>query len=1213
MKNGIRNSILNQITKKEIVLTGLLAFFVLATVLFPLGNLERITVSGNEKQYWGIAMSLLGQDWANYLNSESMTGIGYSLVLLPICMLAENSVLAYKAAIIFNGCIWTISYVVSVCVAKKIINTNSCFLSIGCFSISLFPIYADSKMYIGPDALLYLLFWLAVGLIYDFYKEGSKGKLMWLAVDIIISIWLAPIMISFAIGSGLFLLFALQRKKIEEVLLMKWIFLVLLGCLAGNITEQLLFYKIFSGKNIIYSIGIQVLIERIISNWTNKGIVGCLFSIISKFYSVCVNTLGFILPVFFLFYKEYKLIKTKKESAIIVYLSFIFISVFFITGLSYMGNNEGIDISYFNLGMIPIIVGPLLLIAMDFIWKMKKHSYGIWICVLTLFLTTILLVSPTEIFHPLEVEDFGENSGILSIFQEEGKTLSENLILMAVAVIFIFLILATLLFAKNHTSQKGRLIIGALCPLILIGCAGWMNYGIYAKKVWKENIFLSNKYQSVASILQRTSGDLYYLASDTEEPEQEDDIYALQMLLGRKDLHWISDDKNEQEKLWSEIVKNKNKIGIITKGDYRILGKKLEEYELLYLTKDIAIWGCSGSQMENEIEKLVCKQEEKAEKVKDGSRKIYGDGVYLSPGTYVVKYTFKVKTDKENQSIGKIAIKDNYTTFQVMDIGIDQIQNKNYVALEVPFTSNRVLENVRFQINQRSGSKISEVQVSYQKQSNEYCLAMNDCTDMDSILSTITNLNEKTNSQGKVGYVSNEKGSTDYIKQIQNADHIMMEHVGIDKVEGFDYLIFRTEPKEYYDLLEKYEILKINSEYTLLALSDSIQAKIVREQQGFSYSNKRKLDIRCFLNEKEDGTYGTQLPINLPSGVYSYIVNLELKENQRGQDKLGKIVLTSGEEILESVNLVASQFNQQNKYMLEIPIISPENISDLKIELEENQGVQLEAIPYAIELQRKSFSIGVDDSDGIQRFAEIINNCNLDLETKMVYMIDDSSDYEKQDDLFEYIHSLLPKTQLEMKKYHSLMDSNGDFFVLTRGYSPLYFELAKKYTIVASSASYLLWTSSEGNLLEQAVWHGGTVLSQNTKIAADCLIQLQKEDSISYLSSGNYKIYMSLELYDQEDYDTIEVGLSRDKTENELQEEIKELQDWNYTKSEIESLLDPVTYTDTETYSTRDFENGTLVTSVFIRCPKETMHLRPLCFSQKGSKIKATITWIELL
>lgn len=118
MKDGSKRFSLTN-NKKERILTGFLAMFILFTSLWPIRHLDQITTLGEEKQYWGATMSLLGQNWSYYMEGEMLISYGYSLILLPICFFIKNASFAYKVAFILNGCFWVLAYLCSVRVGKK--------------------------------------------------------------------------------------------------------------------------------------------------------------------------------------------------------------------------------------------------------------------------------------------------------------------------------------------------------------------------------------------------------------------------------------------------------------------------------------------------------------------------------------------------------------------------------------------------------------------------------------------------------------------------------------------------------------------------------------------------------------------------------------------------------------------------------------------------------------------------------------------------------------------------------------------------------------------------------------------------------------------------------------------------------------------------------------------------------------------------------------
>jgi hypothetical protein len=1208
VKSGIQYSPSN---KKEFILTGLFAMCILATVLLPIRDLDQITTLGNEMQYWGGAMTLLGQDWSQYFSSQSIVGYGYSFFLVPICALFHNAMVAYKIAILCNGVIWLLAYFYSIHVTKKMGNGSLCFRATSCFLIMILPIYAESRALVGPEALLTLLCWIAVSFICDLHKEEKKSKrtVFYLAIDVILAIWLNPIMISLAIGTGLYLLISYFQHKIEEEELLKWALLVVCGILIVTIIEQFFLRKVFCYTDATYSVGIQTLLETMITNWTTRGIAGFFMSFFGRIYSICINTFGLILPAVVLVYQECK--KRKQSSGVIVYAGLVFLICILMVSCVYMGNGSEQDNTIYSLSMLPVVCGPLLFLSMEYLYKTKIQHKQILLGILGIFLIVAGLISVNNLLNISLIGSIHNNSGLFEIFRESGKSSTVIIFTAAAMMAVIWMVLAIFWRIREKIIKQYKMLsIGLtfVCFLVLGGYSLWTGYQIVSVKVVEENKTYTSKYQFAARVLRGTSGKVYYIESEEESDTEESDKFILQMLMGRKKLNWISNEDQTQEGTWEQIEKE-NAV-ILTSGDYEGWIDKLADYRVLYLDKNIVMWGKEDSNLQDEIDAVVCTKEKKAAKTSGGKTKEYGENIYLSPGTYVARYTLKVKKYKENQSIATMTVKDQYGTLQ--KIKLEDPGEETSITVEVPFTSKQVLEKVSFQISQGKGCKFTVSSVTYQKQSSVYNLGLNNQTEMEEIFSQIDRIDDLTGEKGKAAFVTEETGSLQYVQEQYGEIEVeKLDSVETEEIRSFDYLIFPTEPREYYDLLNDYTILGYSDSYVLLSPTDSARTQALEKEQGFSYSTGKRLDIRCFLPLNEEQEYNRDSSISLQSGSYQFIANLVLEKAEGVQGKIGTLYVMNGKKTVNSVDVERSQFGENNVCEVQVPFVCKVRMNGLKLTFEPEDGISVALTPTYIELNRKNFSVGVDDPSAMEEFASIIKNVNG--ESRVAYMVATAFDRSQQEDIFEDLRQWLPTAQLEANTFSELKERNDELFVITSGYSTAYFKMASQYTIIASSQNYLLWVSNDGSLLEQALKCGGTILSTDGKIAASCIRQMQLDGSISNLYAGKYRIYLSVELCEEKEYDTIEIGLVRNKTSDELEEEYSKLQDANYTEEEIDQLVNPVVYTETQIYSTEDFDHQSLITSMEIHCPKEMKNLEPVCMSKKGSKVEAQITWIEYL
>lgn len=1205
MKNGSKNSILNHTTKKETILTGLLAVLVLATVLLPIRNLDQITSLGHEIEYWGGAMSLLGQDWAYYMDSNAIVSYGYSLVLLPICMIFQNASLAYKASIVLNGCFWVLAYLCSVTVGRKISKEASPYVSIiGCFLIFLLPIYTGSRALIGPEALLILLFWESVNLVYDLQQDFSSRKFVCLGILMVISVWMEPGMIAAVVGTIIYLYLLMKDEKINEEKLLKWILFVLIGVIAGSFLEQFFTYQLGQSAEMVLKSGMQNLMDQIMANWTNQGIVGIFFSFIGKIFTLSVNTFGLVLPIFA--GMIYCLKNSKDERTVEQYINIVFLIVCVTIALCYAGNQGEV---YFNFGFCSIVVGPVLLIGINKLLTMDHWMEKAILYIACLFTVTILA---TYLFKNGGgiIDNIG--TGVLSYFNHNMESITGMIYYGAAVTAIVFLL--GLVFLRTTGKKTWISIVMAIGSIFVVAVAGTVaNKGILLEEV-EHKQDANRELHTVSNILDRISGEIYYFQSYHQTDK---DIAALQMLTRRKNVQWMQNKDGAQEELCESVRENKKNSLILTAEPYKKWENKMEGYEPVYLTGKIIVWATKESDAFQEIEDILTAKDKKANKTESGRKSSYGKNITLARGTYVARYKLTVQKYNEEKGIGKVLVQDNRGILQLQSLDELNLKPGKETVVEIPFTSDIVMENVQFKVNGNKGSKIQVKQVSYQKKTSTYAIGLDNHPHMKEIYSVIKNTDQELGKRGSILCVDSIYGEKN-IQTDMNYLNALFEGYQIDRAQSTEnaeyanYLIFETEPREYFDLLGNYSILKMNEAYTLLAKTGSPECIQVEKTQGYLYSEKQKIDIRAFLQSDKDGSYHMTKPFILQGGEYNFIVNIRLLSNSKNKEKLGTISLKNGEKKLAGITLNAEHFQGKDVCEVAIPVVYKSTARKLHVTADMKAGVKVEIEPASVELKSQNYTIGIEENQ-LSSFANIVNK--TDKKAKVSFYVTEQ-EHDKNLYSFDYLESLMPECDFNTSTYNELMDETGDTFVITSGYSTAYFKMVPKYTIISRAGKYLLWARSDGKYIVDAMDYGATMYSQGNKISPYCLAKVQginTRNGFSNFYPGKYRIYLNVEIKDARKHDTIEIGLSRDKTQSELNTDVELLEAQGYLEKDIDKLLEKTYYTDTRSYDILEFAEDELITTIDVVCPKGFKNLKPVCYSWKGSKVTAEVAWVELI
>lgn len=1197
MKNTNRKSLLRQINKEYIV-TGLLAALVLATVLFPIRDLDQITTLGNEIQYWGGAMSVLGQDWSYYMDGEALVSYGYSLILVPICMLFENASFAYKAAIILNGFIWMTSYIYSVAVGKKILKKSSPYLVvISCFLIFLLPVYLSSKLLISPVPLLILMFWVCLDLVMRITQFYKTRYFIFLGIISIIMVWLEPMMIAIVLSTILYLGLLVKTERLEENKLLKWVLFVVIGVIIGNIVEQIFLHHVFDMQEFIYNSGLQILLDNLIENFSEYGLIYFIFSVIGKVFSCIINTLS----VLIFFFPVVKRVVKNKIIDIETYLSIVLILGFLITSMYWMTDSVNTGDILFNYGMMPVVLGAVLLIAIRELLQMVQWEKLVFCNIIFIFGLTITI---DYLFKKGGILKDEINIGIISYIQRKASAVGTFYYCSVIAVIGLLLVVFAikLLKVQMHWKIINRALLGLIGFIAVIGGIN-LNFSIAKESVLSEQKEYSSFFQ-ISEIINAAPVSSYYFEDQSQMDLQ---MPVLQMLSNKKDINYIE----------KEEYQDKKKFGlIITSNDYSKWKESLGEYEIIYLSNEYILWS-DDVDMQRIADNIIKLKEKKAKKINGGRNSSYGENIILSPGTYIAHFDLEIKNYK-GKEIGNLLIQDKAGVLQEIPINSQNVELNKRIIIDVPFTSELIMDDVEFKVRGIKGNKIKTYKVSYQKENSQYSIGLNNREDIKELYLFIKEIDQEIGSLGTIEYVDSIHEDTssniDYLKSLFEKYEIKKTRDVTLTNTSADYLIFETQGREYYGLLPEYSVLLMNDSYALLAKKYSPQSNITKNNQGFLYSDAYKLDIRAFYTPDKDGKYNWEKAWEIQSGVYNYICDITLIANEEDSDILGEMEIVNSSGRLGNIELNTRMFSQKGTAQCVIPFICEKKINRLRMKLSLSDGVQVEIVPRYIEIKQKEYMLGQEEKT-ISTISDIVNKCNK--KAKILFLTK-AADKEEALHSFEYLQNLMPECTFENATYKEIMNEKGDLFIITQGYSTAYWKLVSKYTAVSVAGKYMLWAKSDGKCLLEALENGGTMYTQGEKISPYCIAKVQGKDYDGVLSAallGSYKIYLDVQITDLKEGDIIEIGMSRNKTSSELKEEKKNLEEKGYdNKEKIEESIETIYYTNTREYDLVEFsDENNLLTTVDLYCPRGTKNIQPVVYSRKGSKVSASITWIELV
>ena len=134
---------------------------------YNIGKIYGFTILPDEFGYWSYAAAAAGYDWSGIVSLNSYYSYGYSVILLPVLILFQDGLTAYRAAVAVNFVMVAgIGFLLQYLMVGLFPDMKGRVLSVFAAVITLYPpllLYARTTM---TETLLAFLYVLAVVLAY---------------------------------------------------------------------------------------------------------------------------------------------------------------------------------------------------------------------------------------------------------------------------------------------------------------------------------------------------------------------------------------------------------------------------------------------------------------------------------------------------------------------------------------------------------------------------------------------------------------------------------------------------------------------------------------------------------------------------------------------------------------------------------------------------------------------------------------------------------------------------------------------------------------------------------------------------------------------------------------------------------------------------------------------------------------------------------------
>lgn len=1168
----------------------MLVILAIATLIFALHNISNITqlyFLADEFTYGSIAAYLAGYNWSDVTSLGSYYSSGYSILLVPLFILFKSSYVIHKAAIVFNALLLTGSFILSYNCGRKIYSDiNKIYLMITCFIIVIYPNCLVQSNIAWSEILLYFLFWCCFRVIIELHYQPTS-KLCILLAFFLAYMYLVHQRCLGVVAAVTIIIVGMRiTKKINNKQIISFIIILTLGLFFQYFIKNFFQGELWSHSELIQINDYSSQANKIAYLFKIEGLKNLIKSICGKLFYIGIGTytVGFV-GLFYLFYdilKNLKNILYKRFDNLFWINSFIllsFIGALAICSLYYIMPDRIDQVIYGRY--IEYIFGPLLLVSLLNISKRPNLKYFLFSALILAVLSYVVKRNLSYVTGYI-----GLQSSAITMFMKKNYTALDvyraYFASISIGILFFLLISYTKRF--KYIATTGALLLLSVCwfyntELLLKNIVNYAQEKY--SELWKFTEYI-NKYD--------IDEDVVFVYSNGVDEFRNQLSMIIQYDLKDKQLDVINE--NEIDNVITDTVFIKNNSDEFDEHKYT---KLAEAFGFIMFTQ-------KNNSIQQKIEKDLYNNQTKLS-FKDGttqnniSKNIdyyvsNGDkGVlYSSPDMNLIAGTYKV-----NMTIGLLEFKNKVGYIQVISNDgkcLNKIElnkedfDKNSIAnYSLAFSDSSDMKNIKIEVYAYKNSKIKILPISYCQTSFDYTIGLDNTNEMKNIVKKINQIDEYDKNYNNV-YILNEttvKGDESnsllYLKELLPQNNV--EFINYDKIKSNSptgYLLLFADSKVVYSLLDKYTVITKNSNYILLAPTNSNIISNVAEKKIELLSDGNKLIPKYFAS----GNYNNQKSLNLPRGTYNLAIEVSCLDNKILNEKLGELEVSENGTIIRKIDIKNSDFISTNKKIIMVNLSSPKKIKNIKIKFSTINSNITGEIKY-IEAISNGYEIGYDDQQGITNFRNLVNQISSN---NIVYYIKDDN-YTNIPYSDNYLKLMFNNNNIEVIDTNNIESDNiNDNYILLDKNNEILYELLDNYTIIGDSRNYVILIPSNGNLMNNAINKNVNFISKGKKINNE--FYLKNEDDL--------KINNSYEILTAGDYN-ISLNISLDNYLNDNVGYIKIVDD-NGTLYKL-------------TLNANDFENSNYYVEVPITSCTDIKNLKVLTYCNEGSKINTEVQYIE--
>lgn len=880
-----------KITKNIYLLVG--CIIIMLTVIYNLSKLHSIYVLADEFGYWTSASFFRGYDWTDIAAMNPYYSFGYGILLAPLLWL-QNGVLSYQGAIILNGILLCLSFLLSSHCLSILFNTLRTEYSV-CISaaVTLYASNVGLSQTTMCESFLFFLFWCTFTCLLKICSKKRNKYIVLYAISLG-SIYAVHLRTLGIIITGVLCLLILWRKKIinyKQLLIFILVFSVFL--ITGNILKEII--QTTYSSNLTSNVNDYAgQIDKIKFLFSITGLKSFIKSIFGKVWYLSASTLLLILWFVIVCVKTIRLkslLFSKDFNRLPFLLFFLVLSLLTTLGISslFMINPTRIDMIIYGR-YNEFLLGPILSITLC--WLMTQKKYLLKESGVTFFLFILFSIITYKIFLNFDYTEINYTNiiGIYRFIRNDFSiiTISAKCFTCSLVIYFLAVIIRKI-FKNIHWLCTLSVI---LCLCFLTGLWVWQGTGYSKDKVYTYQENLTDTV--IADIINAINKDenipIYYIYSPESTTYIRNRIFTVQFQLKETSIHLIDFDT------FTKTKKNidPNALYIINKN-LTAIDELNYEYDVLFIGNNLELFTNYDNPQKTTIYEAVAKQimsfdlNKTAANLGGEKTKTISLGQTNTSGCYQLNIFLNFADSIDWQTVKITLCTSSGNILDEEYIQNDELNNQQTeVLLSADISFN--IETLKLILSSDEDFELRDISASISRVGSTKHEGADSKNELTEMADKAQHLNISD-----IEYITFAEhiGEMDIMQEIFN--NITLKHKNyndlISQIDSSKYILIKSEGDifDYEALWESYGIVAVNDKYYLAVSRENQEPIQDWIAQGHSIlSGPSGISAKCF-------DY-TKFPIqnlyelrDLPDGNYVGTLELELVGDHTAAEKIASI------------------------------------------------------------------------------------------------------------------------------------------------------------------------------------------------------------------------------------------------------------------------------------------------------------------------------------